>query len=145
MLPAEQRALLIYDVFKAQITPTVLQVIEENHGAGVPVPANLTVTHNYQPLDLIPNGMAKKFLNTKFEEWYARQITKQLKDGKDIYQVKVDLALTAMKPIHAKWVIWLYDYPRNETDSIKKSFSKAGITAAIYEEIEGADPFADLD
>ena len=67
-LPAEQRALLIYDVFKAQITPTVLQVIEENHGAGVPVPANLTVTHNYQPLDLIPDGMAKKFLNTKLEE-----------------------------------------------------------------------------
>ena len=50
-----------------------------------------------------------------------------------------------MKPIHAKWVIGLYDYLRNETDSIKKSFSKPGITAAIYEEIEGADPFSDLD
>ena len=84
-LPAEQRALLIYDVFKAQVTPTVLQVLEENHSAGVPVPLNFT--HHYQTLDLIPSGIAKKFLNTKFEEWYARQITKQLKDSKDIYQV----------------------------------------------------------
>ena len=141
-LPAEQRAFLIYDLLKAKVTLTVLQVIEENHCVGVPAPPNLT--HHYQPLDLIPNGRAKKFLNTKFEEWCARQITKQLKDGKD-NQVKVDLTLTAMKPIHAKWVIGLYDYLRNETDSIKKSFSKAGITAAIYEEIEGADPFSDLD
>ena len=50
-----------------------------------------------------------------------------------------------MKPIHAKWVIGLYDRLRNDTDLIKKSFVEAGITAAIQEEIEPKDPYADLD
>ena len=142
-LPAEQRALLIYDVFKGQLTPAILKLIDDNYCVMVPVPANLT--HHFQPLDLLFNSMAKKFLNKKFEEWYAKQISDQLKQGVDVYQIKVDLTLTRMKPIHARWVIGLYDYLRNQSDCIKESFDKAGIVEAVYGEIEGADPFADLD
>ena len=63
----------------------------------------------------------------------------------DIHDVKIETTLTVMKPIHAKWVIGLYDRLRNDTDLIKKSFVEAGITAAIQEEIEPKDPYADLD
>ena len=142
-LPAEQRALLIYDVFKGQLTPANLKLIDDNYCVMVPVPANLT--HHFQPLDLLINSMAKKFLNKKFEEWYAKQISDQLKQGVDVYQIKVDLTLTRMKHIHARWVIGLYDYLRNQSDCIKESFDKAGIVEAVYGEIEGVDPFADLD
>ena len=89
--------------------------------------------------------MAKRFLKRKFEEWYAKQITDQLASGADVYQIKVDLTLTKMKPIHANWVIGLYDYLRNQRETIQKSFEQSGITDAVYGSIEGADPFEDLD
>ena len=38
----------------------------------------------------------------------------------DIHDVKIETTLTVMKPIHAKWVIGLYDRLRNDTDLIKK-------------------------
>lgn len=140
---ADQRALLIYDVFRGQMTPKIMALVEENHCVMVPVPANLT--QHFQPLDLMINGMAKRFLKKKFEEWYAKQITDQLASGADVYQIKVDLTLTKMKPIHANWVIGLYDYLRNQRETIQKSFEQSGITDAVYGSIEGADPFEDLD
>ena len=73
------------------------------------------------------------------------RISDQLKQGVDVYQIKVDLTLTRMNPIHARWVIGLYNYLRNQSNCIKESFDKAGIVEAVYGEIEGADPFADLD
>ena len=50
-----------------------------------------------------------------------------------------------MKPIHANWVIGLYDYLRNQRETIQKSFEQSGITDVVYGSIEGADPFEDLD
>ena len=106
-------------------------------------PANLT--HIFQVLDLWINGHAKLFLNNKFSEWYAEQIRKQLDRGIDVYDVKIDTTLTVMKPIHAKWVIGLYDNLRNSRDMIVKCFEQAGINEAIRQKLPGDDPFADLD
>ena len=51
-----------------------------------------------------------------------------------------------MKPIHARWLIGLYDYLRNNSDSHKKGFKLAGIDEALDAEfeIEPEDPFHDL-
>ena len=50
-----------------------------------------------------------------------------------------------MKPIHAQWIIGLYDRLRNDVELTKKSFKEAEITSAIEEENESVDPFKDLD
>jgi len=71
-------------------------------------------------LDLNVNGHAKekKILKKKFEEWYAEQVKKQLDQGKDIYDVKLSMKLSDMKPKHAQWIIWLYNYLRNSKEMI---------------------------
>ena len=89
--------------------------------------------------------MAKQFLNGKFEKWYADEITKQLKLGKDIYGVNVKTTLTILKPIHSNWIIDLYDYLRNNSDCIKSSFEQAGINEALLIDLEPEDPFYDLE
>ena len=50
-----------------------------------------------------------------------------------------------MKPIHAQWIVGLYDRFRNVVEWTKKSFKEAGITSAIEEEIEPVDLFKNLD
>ena len=56
-LPEDQKAMLIYDVFKGQKTQRVIDLILQNNCVNVYVPANLT--HVFQVLDLNVNGMAK--------------------------------------------------------------------------------------
>ena len=141
-MPSDQKALLIFDVFRGQTTKKVTDLIEENDCVKVFVPANLT--HEFQPLDLTVNGVAKEFLNKKFSD-YAKKITDELEKGTDVYKIDVNTTLTVMKPVHAKWVIGLYDHLRNSSDIITKGFEKAGITEAIESELDLEDPFADLD
>ena len=59
--------------------------------------------------------------------------------------VQVETTLTVMKPIHAQWLIGLYDSLRNSRDMIVKGFAQAGITEAISQPLDLEDPFADLD
>ena len=132
-LPEDQKALLIYDVFKGQCTQRVLDLIEENNCASVFVPPNLT--HVSQPLDLTINGVAKAFLKNKFSEWYFQQITKRLEQGESIHDIEVKTTLTIMKPIHAKWIIGLYNHLQNQPQLIKKGFEEAGISEALAQEL----------
>ena len=123
-IPDHQKSLLIYNVFEGQKTRKVLDLIEANHCVNVYVPANLT--HVFEVLDLTINGVAKSFLNRKFSEWYAEQVTQQIAKGIVVYDVKVDTNLTVMKPVHAKWLVGLYDHLRNSRDLILKGFEQAG-------------------
>ena len=142
-LPDDQKALLIFDVFKGQKTQRILDLMVENHSVYVFVPNNLT--NEFQPLDLTVNGPSKSFLSGKFQDWYAQQITTQMQAGTDVYSINVKTNLSIIKPIHAQWVIGLYDYLRNKTDLIIKGFEIAGITEAINFDLEPEDPFTDLD
>ena len=107
------------------------------------MPPNLT--HVFQPLDLTINGVAKAFLKNKFSEWYSQQITKRLEQGESIHDIEVKTTLTIMKPIHAKWIIGLYDHLRNQSQLIKKGFKETGITEDLAQDLEPADPYTDLD
>ena len=60
----------------AHTTENVLDLMEENSCEVVFVLANMI--HRFQPLDFTVNGVAKKFLTTKFEEWYAKEIVRQI-------------------------------------------------------------------
>ena len=58
-LPATQKALVIWDVFKGQMTDKVKEELRRLSIELVPVPANMT--HFFQPLDLTVNRAAKNF------------------------------------------------------------------------------------
>ena len=143
-LPKDQRSLLIYDEFKGQTTKRYTHFLLENDIVHVRVPTDLN--HKFQPLDIDVNGVAKGFLRGKFETWYADEIQKQMDNGKSVYQVDVDTHLSRMKPIHARWVIGLYDKLRNSEKMIENGFKAAAITEALDPEKDFGeeDPFSHL-
>ena len=63
-LPLDQKAILIFDVFKGHVTE-VTSIIEKNNCVIIYIPSNLT--DQFQLLDLNVNGQAKQFLKKKFE------------------------------------------------------------------------------
>ena len=137
------KAMLIFDAFKGQVTNKVTKFIEENDCMIVYVPNNMT--NQFQPLDLNVNGNAKEFLKKKCKCWYAKQVSDQIDCGSGICDVNVPLKLSIIKPIHAKWLIGLYDHLNNSSDTIIKGFTMAGIKDALEKELPSEDPFADLD
>ena len=142
-LPEHQKAMLIFDVFKGQVTDKVTKFIEENDFVIVYVPNNMA--DQFQPLDLNVNGQAKEFLKKKFECWYAKQVTDQNDRRSSVYDINVPLKLSIIKPTHAKWLIGLYDHLNNSSDTIIKGSAMAGIKDALEMELPLEDPFADLD
>ena len=50
--------------------------MEENSCGVVFVLANMI--HQFQPLDRTVSGIAKKLPTTRFEEWYAKEIARQI-------------------------------------------------------------------
>ena len=86
-LTEDQRALLIFDVFKAHTTKKVLDLMEDNSCEVVFVPANMI--HDFHPLDLTINGVIKKFPTTKFEEWYVNEIVRQINARVEGYSVEI--------------------------------------------------------
>ena len=89
----------------------------------------------------------KDHLRSDIQAWYSEQVSKQLQDGKEPEDVKVDTRLFIMKPLGAKWITSAYDYLKRETGIIHNGFVEAGIVAAIENETSEAedDPFEDLD
>ena len=114
-----QRALCIFDNFKAQLTDDVLQVLEDHNIDVISVPPNCT--DSLQPLDPSVNKSAKDFLRSKFEQWYAQQIFEQ----GDLMPIK--FPMTLMKPLGAQWVMELYSYMLNHPEIIRNGFRAAGI------------------
>ena len=82
-----------------------------------------------QPLDLSVNKAAKEFLRRKFKNWYATQVCTQL-DGK-LEKETINLRLSIMKLLGARWVIELCDYLKGKPDIIKNGFKEAGIQDCV--------------
>jgi len=82
-----------------------------------------------QPLDLSVNKSAKDFMKSKFQEWYSIIIEKQLEDG---IEEEVDMRLSIMKPLSAKWMIELYHYFVSRPDIIINGFHAAGIIDILH-------------
>ena len=91
------------------------------------IPANCT--DRLQPLDLSVNKAAKEFLRRSFQTWYALQVCSQL-EGKTL-KAPVDLRLSVMKPLGAKWLVDLFDYLKGKPDIIKNGFKEAGILDCV--------------
>ena len=147
-LESDHRALLIIDVFSGQVTNPVLENLQENHIKLVRVPPNMT--HLLQPLDLTVNGSAKSYLKRRFTEWFSGKISEELDAGKQLEQIEIKLHLSKLKPLHAKWLVDLYNYLTSVKgqEIIANGWKSAGITEAISlgpRGLPSLDPFAHVD
>ena len=107
-LPADQKALLIWDAFKGQLTQKVKDKLVALNIECVYVPANMT--HFFQPLDLTVNRCAKQRMKMEFITYYSSAVKQQLDSGTDLEDVEVDFRLSVLKPMHAQWLVNLYNF-----------------------------------
>lgn len=115
-------ALVIFDYFRGQCLPSIIKLLAENNIYHVLVPANCT--DRLQPLDLSVNKAAKDYMKGKFQEWYATVILGQMEAG--IVEA-VDMRLSLMKPLVAKWVIEMYEDFVSRPNLFINGFREAGI------------------
>ena len=143
----DQKALLIFDVFLGQTTDKVLKVLEDNNILATKIPPNMT--HLFQPLDLTVNKVAKDFMKKKFSEWFSRQISIGLENGQELEDIQIDYRLSVLKPMHAKWLISLYDFMSSPEGKvvIASGWRKSGILDAVemgLSKLPVLDPFNDI-
>ena len=115
--------MVILDEFIGQTTNEALSLLGQNNIEYVIVPPNCT--DRLQPLDVGINKPVKDLLRRKFTDWYAEKIVAQ-KDGTTANQ-PVDMKLSIMKPIGAKWMIEASDYIQSHLDMIRNGFKNTGI------------------
>ena len=143
----KQAALVIMDIFRGQITDSVISRLRDNNIHYVLLPNN--ITQLFQPLDLTVNKHCKSYLKRLFSEWYAQQIENQLSLGKKVEEIKLEFRLTTLKPLHAKWLVEYYNEITSENGSsvIINSWKAAGIYDAIKagsSGLQSIDPFEDI-
>ena len=110
-------AIVIFDRFKRQCTPQILQLVDRNNIHIAIVPGNCT--DRLQPLDISVNKCVKEYLRGKFQAWYAEQML----EGTET----VDLKMSVLKPLGAKWLMEMYDHMLMKPEIIINGFKGAGI------------------
>ena len=125
-------------------------MLKENQILIEKVLANLT--YLFQPLDVQggPNGYVKKLMKKKFTLWYANQVDQALEAGMMLENVDISLKLSVMKPLHAKWIMEVYDHMTSGDGKTicLKGWEVAGIAGAVSKglaEMAHIDPFHDID
>ena len=100
-LAPEYPAVELFDNFSGQCTEKILKLLDANNINCVIIPANST--DQLQPMDLSVNKCVKDYLREQFHEWYAGEILAQSTSESEM--VPVDLRLSTVKPLSAKWII----------------------------------------
>ena len=119
----DQYALVIFDCFRGHLVQEVDELLEEHKLIKVLVPSNCT--DKLQPLDLSVNRALKNQLQSSFQKWYADQVAVQLQQVKSMEEIKVDMRLSVLKQLQAKWIVGAYDYLcQNPQIGIKKLASQ---------------------
>lgn len=121
----EQRALCIFDVFAAHRTKNFLQKLSSHGIEYVFVPASCT--GELQPNDLAVNSLLKCVMREKFTKWYATCVKAMMDKGCSPNEVKVDLRASAVKPIHAAWLIEAYEELSKRRADIRSGYVQAGM------------------
>ena len=132
-LQSDAKALLIFDVFKRQTTSAVNELLKKTTLSSFMYAT--TTTNLFQSLDISVNKSAKAFIAGKDQDWYAEKVQEQLLKGVNPHNIKVDVKLSSVKPLHAKWIIAMYNHLRNSKNIIINCFRKAHIMQAVLESI----------
>ncbi|KAI8522099.1 hypothetical protein Bbelb_018530 [Branchiostoma belcheri] len=130
-LAVDHPGLAIFDVFKAHRNQDLLQKLKENHISPVYVPASCT--GELQPLDADGgiNDLLKRDLKASFVKFYADTFARERKEGREVANVKVDLKLSTLKPLHANWLLGAFDRVGNDSAAIERGWERTGIRAVI--------------
>ena len=116
------------DTFKDQDTAEIKALCFKNDCELVTVRHNLT--RKFQPLDISINQKSKKFISHKFNTWYIDRVSEQLKKGVTLVDMKVSMKMSDLK-LHARWLVNMYTYLKQQKESILYGFDKAHITEAV--------------
>ena len=76
-------------------------------------------------MDLSVNKSVKEFMRSKFRDWYSEQVQDQLKEENEI--TPVDLKMSTMKPLGARWLVSLHDYITENQSIVVNGFKAAGL------------------
>ena len=49
-------------------------------------------------------------MRNEFVEYYSESVKEQFDSGKALEEVETDLRLSVLKPLHAQWLVNLYNY-----------------------------------
>lgn len=141
-LPSNQKALCIFDVFRAQMGEEFLEFLDEKNIKVVYVPA--CCTDRLQPMDVSVQKAVKNHLRGSFEKWYSDEIVKQLNSDENAAQLEivnpVDLSLTRLKPLSAKWLVQMFQHISNNPEIIRSGFRETGISLALEDYLEDELP-----
>ena len=121
-LAPDYPGLVIFNNFNGQCTEEILKLIDENHIYVIIIPANYT--DRLQPMDLAVNKALKDFLRSQFQKWYVEEVCSLLDEGS--VQL-IDLRLSIMKLLDARWMVNGFDYIKSNPDIVKNGFSSGGI------------------
>ncbi len=108
----------IFDHFRGQLTPKVVECLESSNIQSVLVPA--CCTDRLQPLDISVNKAAKTFFRSEFQAWYAGQVQQQFSDEEAISE-----------PVDLSWLVRLHEYLSSNPNIIVNGFMSAGIPQSI--------------
>ena len=64
-------------------------------------------------------------------EWFSNKVATQRNQGLHPTEVKITSKLSDLKPLHASWIVDLYEHWKKETGMIIKGFDSTGITEAV--------------
>ena len=105
------------------------------------------MTNKYQPADLTVNSPAKGFMKNKLNIWYSEEIGIALNQGVNYMNIEIPFRLSALKPLHASWVVQSYDYLIEKGRGlILNGWNGAGITHAMEgSNLHCLDPFEEVD
>ena len=116
-------------MFKGQTKSAVNDLLKDNAIIAKHVPNNYT--NLFQPLDISMNKSAKCFIADKYQFWYVEKVLQKLNTGAAAHDVKVNVKLSIMKPLHAKWIIEMYHHLKISKLIVISGFRKARITEAV--------------
>ena len=67
------------------------------------------MTADFQVLGLTVNMWVKDIMMDKLNKWFAETLKKELDAGKLLDEISIKFKLKTMKPLHAKWVIDVFN------------------------------------
>ena len=123
------RALLIFDVFAAHRSKEFLRLLKDNKCEVVFVPGGCT--GELQPLDVAVNEPFKKLMKDEFTAWYSGEVAESLFRGTDIEEAVIDMKISTMKPLHARWLFSAWHSLARKTSILVDGFKRAGISGAV--------------
>ena len=134
------------DTFKGQDNDSLKELCSKNNCIVVIVPHNLT--NKFQPLDISVNKAAKAFIQNQFNEWFSNEVASQLKQEISPADIKISAKLSVLKPLHAAWIVNLYEHLSSNQEMIISGFDRAGISEAVVKASEVVEkienPFREL-